>query len=95
MSTFVTLPDYQGAGIGNALSNFVTSLWKGLGYRALSTTTHPAMIAARQRRGLWRLTRRPSFALGGDRLVHATTRLTAGFEYIGPPLRAALGKGLL
>ena len=53
------------------------------------------MLAARQRSGLWRLTRRPSFALGGDRLVHATTRLTAGFEYIGPPLRAALGKGLL
>ena len=91
----MTLPDYQGAGIGNALSNFVASLWKGLGYRALRATTHPAMIASRQRSGLWRLTRRPSFALGGDRLVHATTRLTAGFEYIGPPLQGALGRGHL
>ena len=65
MSTFgtVTLPDYQGAGIGNALSNFVASLWKGLGYRALRATTHPAMIASRQRSGLWRMTRRPSLAL--------------------------------
>ena len=63
MSTFVTLPDYQGAGIGNALSNFVAPYWKGLGYRALRATTHPAMIASRQRSGLWRMTRRPSLAL--------------------------------
>ena len=91
----VTLPDYQGAGIGNALSAFVAALWKGLGYRALSTTTHPAMIAARQRSGLWRMTRRPSFAAGGDRLAHATTRLTAGFEYVGPALTPLLARTLL
>ena len=40
----VTLPDYQGVGIGHALSGLVASLWRGLGYRALSTTTHPALI---------------------------------------------------
>ena len=65
----VTLPDYQGVGIGNALSAFVASLWKGLGCRALSTTTHPAMIAARCRSPLWRMTRRPSFARPGDRVL--------------------------
>jgi GNAT superfamily N-acetyltransferase len=91
----VTLPDYQGVGIGNALSAFVASLWKGLGYRALSTTTHPAMIAARCRSGLWRLTRRPSFAQPGDRVGHATTRLTAGFEYIGPAVAPLLARTLL
>jgi hypothetical protein len=91
----VTLPDYQGAGIGNALSAFVAALWKGLGYRALSTTTHPAMIAGRRRSGLWRMTRRPSFAVRGDRYAHATTRLTAGFEYVGPALPHILGKTLL
>jgi ABC-type lipoprotein export system ATPase subunit/GNAT superfamily N-acetyltransferase len=91
----VTLPDYQGAGIGNALSALVASLWKGLGYRALSTTTHPAMIAARRRSPLWRLTRKPSFAKGGDRLQHATTRMTAGFEYVGPALPALAGRVLL
>jgi ABC-type nitrate/sulfonate/bicarbonate transport system ATPase subunit len=91
----VTLPDYQGAGIGNALSAFVASLWKGLGFRALSTTTHPAMIAARLRSGLWRMTRRSGFARGGDRLAHATTRLTAGFEYIGPALPPILARTLL
>ncbi|HJT78993.1 MAG TPA: ABC transporter ATP-binding protein [Gemmataceae bacterium] len=83
----VTLPDFQGIGIGNALSDFCASLWKGLGYRATSTTTHPAMIRARLKSGHWRLTRRPSFAAGHEGKVrHATTRLTAGFEYVGPPL---------
>jgi energy-coupling factor transporter ATP-binding protein EcfA2 len=83
----VTLPDYQGAGIGFALSSFCASLWKALGYRAVSTTTHPAFIAARCRSKDWRMTRKPSFASGHDgKLRHATTRLTAGFEYVGPVL---------
>ncbi len=83
----VTLPDYQGVGIGNALSACVASLWRGLGYRALSTTTHPAMIRARAKSPLWRMHRKPGFAAGHEgRLRHAVTRLTAGFEYVGPPL---------
>jgi energy-coupling factor transporter ATP-binding protein EcfA2 len=83
----VTLPDYQGVGIGFALSSFCASLWKALGYRALSTTTHPAFIAARCRSKDWRLRRKPAFARAGrDRIRHATTRLTTGFEYIGPAL---------
>src|SRR5262249_54994210 len=60
--------------------------WKGLGYRASSTTTHPAFIAARRRNPLWRLTRAPSLAGGSGKFKHATTRLTAGFEYIRPPV---------
>ncbi len=95
----VTLPDYQGAGIGNALSDFVASLWAGLGYRALSTTTHPAMIQARLRSPHWRMHRAPSLARGRERrltrLRHATTRLTAGFEYVGPPLPRPMAQALL
>jgi GNAT superfamily N-acetyltransferase len=91
----VTLPDYQGAGIGNALSAFIASLWKSLGYRALSTTTHPAMIASRRRGPLWRMTRRPSFAHARTKFAHATTRLTAGFEYIGPSSTPILAKTLM
>jgi GNAT superfamily N-acetyltransferase len=92
----VTLPDYQGAGIGNALSALIASLWAGLGYRAGSTTTHPAMIRARLASPLWRLRRAPSFAAGHEgRLRHATTRLTAGFEYIGPPLPPHQARALL
>jgi GNAT superfamily N-acetyltransferase len=92
----VTLPDYQGVGIGNALSDFVASLWAGLGYRAISTTTHPAMIRARLRSANWQMHRAPSFASNHEgRLHHATTRLTAGFHYVGPPLAYAAAKALL
>jgi len=92
----VTLPDYQGIGIGNALSAFVAALWKGLGYRALSTTTHPALIRARGRSPLWRMHRAPSFARSrGGRLRHAVTRLTAGFAYVGPALPGPLARVLL
>ncbi len=92
----VTLPDYQGVGIGNALSALIASLWKAFGYRAGSTTTHPAMIRARRASPLWRMRRAPSFAAGHEgRLRHAVTRLTAGFEYIGPPLEPHLARALL
>ena len=73
----------------NALSAAIAGLWKGLGYRALSTTTHPGMIRARLRSGLWRMHRPPSLARRHERehrMRHATTRLTAGFHYIGPAL---------
>jgi GNAT superfamily N-acetyltransferase len=95
----VTLPDYQGVGIGNALSAVVASMWKGLGYRAISTTTHPAMMQARQRSPHWRMHRPPSLASGRERrlkkLRHAATRLTAGFEYVGPALPRRLARLLL
>ncbi len=94
----VTLPDYQGVGIGAALSGFCASLWKGLGQRATSTTTHPAFIAARLRSPHWRMVRRPSLAGGHERrarLRHAATRLTAGFEYVGPALDAVLARRLV
>jgi energy-coupling factor transporter ATP-binding protein EcfA2 len=97
----VTLPDYQGAGIGMALSGFCAALWKALGQRATSTTTHPAFIAARLRSADWRLIRRPALAgVGAERrprknVHHALTRLTAGFEYIGPALDATLAHRLL
>lgn len=92
----VVLPDYQGVGIGNALSDFVAALWSGLGLRALSTTTHPAMIRARLRSAHWRLTRAPAFASAAEGgLRHATTRLTAGFRYVGPPLPRSLALALL
>ena len=53
----VVLPDYQGLGIGNRLSAFCASIWKGLGGRAFSTTGHPAMIAYRMRSPDWRTIR--------------------------------------
>jgi ABC-type lipoprotein export system ATPase subunit len=96
----VTLPDYQGVGIGMALSGFCASLWKGIGLRATSTTTHPAFIAARMRSRDWRMVRKPSLAAAcGERrrphIRHAGSRLTAGFEYVGPGLDPQLARQIL
>ena len=95
----VVLPDYQGVGLGHALSGFCAALWKALGYRVTSTTTHPAFVAARQRSPDWRLRRPPSLGRPSRgrwaHLRHATTRLTAGFEYVGPALDPLEARALL
>jgi ABC-type ATPase involved in cell division len=86
----VCLPDFQGVGIGNAMSEFIASIYKATGKPYTSTTSHPAMIHHRARSPLWRMTRKPSL-VGGHaggfatmRKTSAIDRLTAGFEYIGP-----------
>jgi GNAT superfamily N-acetyltransferase len=91
----VTLPDFQGVGIGHALSTLIAGMWKALGYRAISATTHPAMIRARCASHMWRMHRPPSFAGRGDRFKHALTRLTAGFAYVGPAMKSLEAKALL
>ena len=90
----VTLPDYQGVGIGNALSAYIASMWKALGFRAMSTTSHPAMVRSRARSTLWRMHRAPGRTAGGGMMSRdrkfgasiAVDRLSAGFEYIGPAM---------
>jgi GNAT superfamily N-acetyltransferase/GTPase SAR1 family protein len=88
----VCLPDFQGAGIGNALSEFVASLYRATGRPYRSVTSSPAMIAHRARSPSWRMTRAPS--LGGrprdPKLARsaADRRLTASFEYVGPTRQA-------
>jgi ABC-type thiamine transport system ATPase subunit len=86
----VCLPDFQGVGIGNAMSEFVASLYKSTGKPYTSTTSHPAMIYHRARSPLWRMTRKPGLTGGSGkrfsmmRKTAAIDRLTAGFAYIGP-----------
>jgi energy-coupling factor transporter ATP-binding protein EcfA2 len=95
----VCLPDYQGVGVGNAISDTIASLWRGLGFRATSTTTHPAMIRSRLASPNWRLTRAPAYAIGlprpGGGTAQATDRLTAGFEYVGPRMNTSLARMIL
>jgi ABC-type lipoprotein export system ATPase subunit/GNAT superfamily N-acetyltransferase len=82
----VCLPDFQGVGIGNALSNWIGDYWQKAGYRYLSVTSHPAMIAYRNKSGLWRMKRKLSIFSGGKKHIwrKGNNRLTASFEYIGP-----------
>jgi GNAT superfamily N-acetyltransferase len=93
----VVLPDFQGVGIGNRLSEFCASLWTGLGGRAFSSTSHPSMIHYRSASPLWQRIRLsmvspmgPSGLYGG--MTHypgnSCRRITAGFQYTGPALDA-------
>lgn len=92
----VCLPDFQGVGIGNALSEFVGGVMRGTGKRYMSTTGNPAMIRYRARSPKWRMNRPPSRvsrpgAKSSQSLAAsaAFARFTAGFEYIGPADPAA------
>jgi hypothetical protein len=53
----VVLPDFQGVGIGNRVSELCASIFTGLGGRAFSTTSHPGMIHYRDASPLWDVVR--------------------------------------
>lgn len=86
----VTLPDYQGVGIGNAVSNYIAAMWKALGYSAISTTSNPAMIYTRNNSDLWKMTRSASRTSGGGSgnflRARSKNRFSCGFEYVGAAL---------
>ncbi|MBV8780947.1 MAG: ABC transporter ATP-binding protein [Phycisphaerae bacterium] len=84
----VCLPDFQGVGIGNTMSEYVASVFSAH-KPYCSCTSHPSMIRHRSRSKVWRTSRRPSFnnsmkGLQQFRKTQATNRLTSGFEYVGP-----------
>jgi alpha-D-ribose 1-methylphosphonate 5-triphosphate synthase subunit PhnL len=97
----VCLPDYQGIGIGNAMSEFVASLFVATGKPYRSTTSHPAMIRHRARSVLWNMIRAPGISRGGFRRLPRqstpiTPRMTASFEYAGQPNRSeAIAHGIM
>jgi hypothetical protein len=88
----VCLPDFQGVGIGNAISDFVASLFATTGKPYTSVTSHPAMIHHRARSANWRMGRAPSRIRRGHRKngvmaawdrTLSSRRMTASFEYVG------------
>jgi energy-coupling factor transporter ATP-binding protein EcfA2 len=102
----VTLPDFQGVGIGNRVSEYCASIWRGIGYRALSTTSHPGMIRYRHKSSLWKTVRLPGLqradsgnavrrGLLSKSIAHALNRLTAGFEYVGSALDRERAEAIL
>ena len=98
----VVLPDYQGLGIGTRLSDFCASIFTGNGYRAYSTTGHPAMIRYRLRSPNWKKLRlgltppagRPGDLIRGPK-NSAAGRLTGGFQYVGPAMPVARAREFL
>lgn len=91
----VCLPDFQGVGIGNGMSELVAGMYLAAGHRYRSITSHPAMIAHRLRSRNWRCVRAPLLSVLGGKISKtakykrtlakkAGLRLTACFEFIGP-----------
>lgn len=85
----VVLPDYQGIGIGSAVTGAVADLVTGQGLRCGMTTSHPAMIGWLARSPLWRARRvmrhgsaKVSKNTAGPRLG-SRGRPVVGFEYVG------------
>jgi ABC-type lipoprotein export system ATPase subunit len=94
----VCLPDYQGIGIGNAMSDYIASMCRGLGVRYLSQTVNPAMIAARKKSPNWSLIgfrNVGSPAMSKKGYLNAEQRKSGGlshrlissFEFVGKPMR--------
>jgi ABC-type thiamine transport system ATPase subunit len=83
----VCLPDFQGVGIGNALSQTVGSLVRAAtGGEYRSVTSHPAFVRARLARPEWRLVERPSMSSKGKGIaMGGRQRLAATFQFVGAP----------
>lgn len=82
----VVLPDYQGAGIGNKISEWVGDYLKSKGLRFRSTTSHPSMIHYRSRSSRWKMVRCGHVAIPKTEAFKkkvSAGRHTASFEYVG------------
>lgn len=88
----VVFPDYQGVGIGVALTNAVADYFTRNGKTFITTTSNPAMIVARGKDPRWAMTRRSRAISGSNtgivqkkfkRGSTSCARITCAFEYIG------------
>jgi len=97
----VCLPDYQGIGIGNVMSDYVASICRGLGFRFQSQTSHPAMIQSRNKSSDWamiakpnRKTKKMSSDMRNGTTGGPTKRYRATFEYVGNALSKEIAQSL-
>ena len=98
----VCLPDFQGVGLGTAMSDFVASLYRASGKPVFRTAGHPAVMHHCAKSPVWKMNRAPSRTSNAGKSststanqIGAQDRITAGFEYVGPARpREALAFGL-
>lgn len=82
----VVLPDFQGVGIGNALSEWLGDYLKSKGFAFQSTTSHPAMIKHRHKSPKWIVARLGHVASPGKTSALKScsgSRVTANCKYVG------------
>jgi hypothetical protein len=95
VARIVTLPDFQGVGIGMRATAAVAELHRAEGHRMNITSSHPAVVRHCERSPLWRLVNvrksgraRTSAVFPNYRSV--TGRTVVSFEYVGE-----MGAGVL
>ena len=84
----VTLPDYQGIGIGMRVAEAVCDLHRQQGHRINVTASHPALVAHCRKSDRWRLVRVLKTGSGNTgRFVRgyrsSSGRAVVSFEYLG------------
>lgn len=88
ISRVVTLPDYQGCGVGLAIFNAMAGALKACGKTVIATMSHRGLMAALNKSPDWMITRKPSRAgrHHGEmkHSVSSNDRNTAGVRYVGP-----------
>ncbi|MCE9547281.1 MAG: GNAT family N-acetyltransferase [Planctomycetia bacterium] len=88
ITRIVTLPDYQGLGIGTRVMEAVAALHAAQGHRVNTTASHPAILEHCQRSPRWRLARvrrtgsRPSGSYRPN-YFGSPGRAVVSFEYVG------------
>jgi GNAT superfamily N-acetyltransferase len=86
ITRLVTLPQFQGLGIGLRLAEYVCRCESSRGFRVSIATSHPAVIAACRRSPRWRYLGIKRCGgtpqrIGRRRLRGSTGRIVAAFEY--------------
>jgi len=89
VTRLVTLPDFQGVGIGGRTLDAVCELYRRRGKRVGIATGHPAMIAHLRRSPSWRTVKFSPCGRGRNtnrRLAgsESTARAIASFRFLGP-----------
>lgn len=87
-SRTVVLPDFQGIGIGGAMSDYIADYYLSQGKRYRSSSSHPAFIAHRNTSPKWKLVevfKSGTTSHAGTRAGanHSNGRALVTFEYVG------------
>ena len=88
ISRIVTLPDYQGVGIGTSVLETVAGLHKDQGHRVNATASHPAVIAHWRRSPRWRpISVKKTGSADARKFIHnyrgSGGRAVVSAEYVG------------
>lgn len=103
----VCLPDYQGAGIGMKLEEYIASCLKAIGWDYIGASSHPVRNHYCAKSDLWKMIAKPAVNYNKNRgkkgypsgglgnYFQYLGRLVATFRYVGPPAPIDEAQGLI